>query len=698
MKPINKKFDFWPDWIIEDKIGEGAFGSVYRAVRKESGAVFYSAIKVITIPPNDYELVSLRQQGADDSAITGYYEQIVEDSIREISILEALKGTSHIVSIEDFKVVRDPRETRWFIIIRMELLTPLGQYIAGKGSMTRGDVIRLGLDICDALEYCESEKIIHRDIKLENIFVTKHGAFKLGDFGVARTMEQTASIVSQKGTYSYMAPEVYLGQKYGSTVDIYSLGIVLYKLLNKNKLPFLDTEKQINSADERMEAFAKRIQGTPLPLPCEADPELGEVILKACSYDPEDRYQSAGEFSEALRKASENSRPRPSGKKQIRREKTGSRSLMTVLSCLLIPVLAVLCVIFVKELKQGRASDPGEPAALSSSAPAEIEPAQAADASAGEETAEAESAVKEKISTAESIGKEKTSTAESTVKEKTSSAESTVREKTSSAETSAPQQTTRIIWDDRNLETAVREETGITAPEITRGDLETMQTLDLSGRGIKSIGALAEMKNLTELSLAGNEIRDISPLSALTKLTYLDLGGNQIEDISALSALTDLETLGLEHNAVEDISPLSGAGHLKSLHLTFNSISDISALKNLRSLTLLNLDQNEIQNLDALSGLVNLRKLYLGDNQIEDIGALSDLINLTELNLSANRIHDISCLSVMTQLKYLTLNNNLIEDISALSNLRELECLVVRSNPITDFTPIDGVFIEILYK
>ncbi len=698
MKPINKKFDFWPDWIIEDKIGEGAFGSVYRAVRKESGAVFYSAIKVITIPPNDYELISLRQQGADDSAITGYYEQIVEDSIREISILEALKGTSHIVSVEDFKVVRDPRETRWFIIIRMELLTPLGQYIAGKGSLTRGDVIRLGLDICDALEYCESEKIIHRDIKQENIFVTKHGAFKLGDFGVARTMEQTTSVVSQKGTYSYMAPEVYLGQKYGSTVDIYSLGIVLYKLLNKNKLPFLDTEKQINSADERMEAFAKRIQGTPLPLPCEADPKLGEVILKACSYNPEDRYQSAGELSEALLNASENSRPRPSGKKQIRREKTGSRSLMTVLSCLLIPVLAVLCVIFVKELKQGRASDPGEPAALSSSAPAEIEPAQAADASAGEETAEAESAVKEKISTAESIGKEKTSTAESTVRVKTSSAESTVRVKTSSAETSAPQQTDQIIWDDRNLETAVREETGITAPEITRGDLETVQTLDLSGRGIKSIGALAEMKNLTELSLAGNEIRDISPLSALTKLTYLDLGGNQIEDISALSALTDLETLGLEHNAVEDISPLSGAGHLKSLHLTFNSISDISALKNLRSLTLLNLDQNEIQNLDALSGLVNLRKLYLGNNQIEDIGALSGLINLTELNLAVNRIHDIGCLSVMTQLKYLTLNNNLIEDISALSTLRELECLIVRSNPITDFTPIEGGFIEILYK
>lgn len=687
MKPINKKFDFWPDWIIEDKIGEGAFGSVYRAVRKESGAVFYSAIKVITIPPNDYELISLRQQGADDSAITGYYEQIVEDSIREISILEALKGTSHIVSIEDFKVVRDPRETRWFIIIRMELLTPLGQYIAGKGSLSRGDVIRLGLDICDALEYCESEKIIHRDIKLENIFVTKHGAFKLGDFGVARTMEQTASIVSQKGTYSYMAPEVYLGQKYGSTVDIYSLGIVLYKLLNKNKLPFLDTEKQINSADERMEAFAKRIQGTPLPLPCEADPKLGEVILKACSYDPEDRYQSAGELCEALRNASENSRPLSSGKKQIRRDKAGSRSLLTVLSCLLIPVLAVLCVIFAKELKQGRASDPGEPAALSSSAPAEIEPAQAADASAGEETAEAESAVKEKISTAES-----------TVRVKTSSAESTVREKTSSAETSAPQQTGRIIWDDRNLETAVREETGITAPEITRGDLETVQTLDLSGRGIKSIGALAEMKNLTELSLAGNEIRDISPLSALTKLTYLDLGGNQIEDISALSALTDLETLGLEHNAVEDISPLSGAGHLKSLHLTFNSISDISALKNLRSLTLLNLDQNEIQNLDALSGLVNLRKLYLGNNQIEDIGALSGLINLTELNLAVNRIHDIGCLSVMTQLKYLTLNNNLIEDISALSTLRELECLIVRSNPITDFTPIEGGFIEILYK
>ena len=70
MEPIGKKFDFWPDWIIEDKIGEGAYGSVYRAVRREAGAVFYSAIKVVTIPPNEYEVVSLQQQGADKRAIT----------------------------------------------------------------------------------------------------------------------------------------------------------------------------------------------------------------------------------------------------------------------------------------------------------------------------------------------------------------------------------------------------------------------------------------------------------------------------------------------------------------------------------------------------------------------------------------------------------------------------------------------------
>ena len=107
------------------------------------------------------------------------------------------------------------------------------------------ETIKLGIDLCKALEYCQQLNIIHRDIKPENIFVSRFGDFKLGDFGIARELEKTMSSLSKKGTYSYMAPEMYKGERYDNSVDIYSLGIVLYKIMNKNRLPFLNLEKQL---------------------------------------------------------------------------------------------------------------------------------------------------------------------------------------------------------------------------------------------------------------------------------------------------------------------------------------------------------------------------------------------------------------------------------------------------------------------
>ena len=81
--------------------------------------------------------------------------------------------------------------------------------------------MKLGIDLCRSLEYCGQLHIIHRDIKPENIFVSRFGDFKLGDFGIARELEKTMSTLSKKGTYSYMAPEMYRGEQYDSRVDMH---------------------------------------------------------------------------------------------------------------------------------------------------------------------------------------------------------------------------------------------------------------------------------------------------------------------------------------------------------------------------------------------------------------------------------------------------------------------------------------------
>ena len=119
----------------------------------------------------------------------------------------------------------------------MELLTPLADWQYNH-PLDEETVIRLGCEISSALAYAMDSGLVHRDVKLENIFVDHMGRFKLGDFGIARTIEKTTGGLSKKGTESYMAPEVYLGKNYNEQIDIYSLGIVLYRLMNNNRLPF----------------------------------------------------------------------------------------------------------------------------------------------------------------------------------------------------------------------------------------------------------------------------------------------------------------------------------------------------------------------------------------------------------------------------------------------------------------------------
>lgn len=289
----------WPEWKIIEKIGEGSFGKVYKAQRTEQGKIFYSAVKVITIPSNAGELSSVRSETPNEQSVREYFHGLVEECIQEVSTMEYFRGNSHVVSVEDYKVVEYLDDIGWDIYIRMEYLTSFLDYCAGR-ELTEEDVIQLGIDLCKALEYCQKQNIIHRDIKPENIFVSRFGEFKLGDFGIARELERTMSGLSKKGTFSYMAPEMYKGEPYDAKVDIYSLGIVLYKLRNHNRLPFISLEKQLITYRDKENALNRRMSGENPPRPAEAGEGLADIILKACAYDRKDRFETAEEFREAL--------------------------------------------------------------------------------------------------------------------------------------------------------------------------------------------------------------------------------------------------------------------------------------------------------------------------------------------------------------------------------------------------------------
>lgn len=300
---MDKIKKIWPQWETVELIGSGSFGKVYKAKRQELGNEYFSAIKVMRIPSDQAEIKDLQRSGMDAASIRSYYEDMIRNLLNEIQIMESLKSANNIVGIEDHQVVKAEEGIGWEIYIRMELLLDLGSYLE-QHTMSADEIVQMGMDICRALIACEKVNIIHRDIKIDNVFINEFGSFKLGDFGISKQLEKTQSAVSQKGTNMYMAPEVFRGEHYDQTVDIYSLGIMMYRLANHGRFLFMPPAPQPLQFNDTQRALEKRLSGEPLPEPCNADAELSRIIRKACEYRPEGRYRSARELAEELQRYS----------------------------------------------------------------------------------------------------------------------------------------------------------------------------------------------------------------------------------------------------------------------------------------------------------------------------------------------------------------------------------------------------------
>ena len=284
----------WSDWSIGEKLGEGSFGQVYFVQKERMGVVQKAAVKVVRIPKSDDEVGEIKAAyGLTEDQLKDFFYPEVIRYKEEIQLMQTLGENANIVQVQDFEIMEDPSgRLGWYILIRMELLESLDSFIK-REELSVGDVMNMAMDILEGLQECENHNIIHRDIKTANLFRSKKGIYKLGDFGIARDTSASSRSLSHKGTDNYMAPEVYQGKRYSHNVDLYALGIVIYKLLNKNRLPFLGEERLTSRSIER--AFQLRQQGEEIPRALECSEELHKIIKKMCAYNPEDRYQNAKE-------------------------------------------------------------------------------------------------------------------------------------------------------------------------------------------------------------------------------------------------------------------------------------------------------------------------------------------------------------------------------------------------------------------
>lgn len=161
------------------------------------------------------------------------------------------------------------------------------------------EIVRLLVQVAEALDYTHSRGIVHRDIKPANVLIDSRGETLLTDFGIAKMVEGTQGLTQGAivGTPAYMSPEQAQGQPVDGRSDIYSLGIILYEAL-VGRPPF--------EAETPVAVLMKHVNA-PLPLPRTVKPEISQameqVILKALAKVPADRYQTASELARAMQAA-----------------------------------------------------------------------------------------------------------------------------------------------------------------------------------------------------------------------------------------------------------------------------------------------------------------------------------------------------------------------------------------------------------
>jgi beta-lactam-binding protein with PASTA domain/predicted Ser/Thr protein kinase len=198
-----------------------------------------------------------------------------------------------IVAVYDTGEAETPSGPLPYIVMEFVDGVTLRDTVHTEGPMPAKRAIEVIADACQALNFSHQHGIIHRDVKPANIMISKAGAVKVMDFGIARALAdansvtQTAAVI---GTAQYLSPEQARGEKVDARSDVYSLGCVLYEILT-GEPPFV--------GDSPVAVAYQHVREDPVP-PSQRhndiSPELDAVVLKALAKNPDNRYQTAAEM------------------------------------------------------------------------------------------------------------------------------------------------------------------------------------------------------------------------------------------------------------------------------------------------------------------------------------------------------------------------------------------------------------------
>lgn len=736
MEHIRKYEPLFGSWHADSFIGTDGVSRVYRIFREENGVKRYAALKFIPLAPKDGEKVP-----------AGVFDYMVNGLKSRAALISNLRSDPHILAY-DGQLIRPREDGGYDILLRTELMENLTGRISS-GRLTETDAVKLGSDILSAVESAEKAGAMHGDIKPDNIFISSDGTYKLGDIGLSRCLERP-DLHEKKKAGGYTAPEISLEGRYSPACDIYSIGVIMYRILNKGKLPFMP-DSPVSSQADRKAAIDRRLSGEELPALPGVDDKLEAIVRKACAFKPEDRFASASEMKSALAEYEEFAMD-------------GTTALLT----------GVLTPASAPSRSDPAPAAPPRPDPAPAAPPKSVNEAAAANAyypaqanasgnrpvgNADRQTRayapdpvpvhiKEDAQPKKKKKTGLIVGlilggaallllialavllivflKGKNKKQEAS--EQPGSIPTTAPTQynsptdppvviTPSPETTAtptpePTEEPGVTFANEKFEAAFRKATGMKG-KITEDDLysitsltmdecgltdisdvamfRNLKTLNLRKNNINDITPIAQLRGLEDLSLRGNLISDLRPLSGLTRLNSLGLSENYISDLTPIAGLSGLTELYLHDNNLTDISAISGLTRLQKLQIYNNSISDITPLRNMTMMTDLRANNNSIYSVEAVRNMTKLTTLKLNDNNISDISPLYNLTKLKVLTLGTNNISDLSPLWYMTELEELHLKRNNISDVWALSNLKNLKILSIYENNIGDISPLYGL-------
>ena len=612
-------------YIIGRVLGQGGFGITYLALDTQLNAKV--AIKEFMpgeIATRQGTTVSVLAENRSEEFAYG-----AERFQEEARTLAKFIGNPNIAGVSSYF---DENDTSYFVMDYIEGIS-FKTYIANHGGkISVEETLNVMIPVLRALTAVHAEGFIHRDVTPDNIYITKDGMVKLLDFGSARysigDKSKSLDVILKVG---YAPKEQYIRRsRQGPFTDVYSCAACFYAAITG----FLPPESLERLDHDELVPISQ----------CGIDiPEyLDKAILKGLAVQPEDRFQSAAEFLDAIEQQQIVEVPVSGG---AAAPSTAGGQLDALIAKIrqkpklygAIAAAAVVVLVALTTLTGGGGSGRGGGDLLPTEVPSIT--------IAGQE----------------------------------------------------------YSTDEQNLDLRGM---GLTDADIQDlRYMVNLYSLDLGENNITDISCLEGLPRLENLYLRDNNITDLTPLADMTQMYYIDVSGNpNLTDLSPLSGMTKLKGVDFQDVPVTDFSFLSGMTELENLN--FNAVpagADLSPLANLSKVKSLYIQGSDapIGDLSFLSGMTGLQDLYIyGVFEELTLPDLSGLTQLTMLQIYPSTDYvlpevDLSPLEGVTSLQSLTLNVNTTAalDLTPLAGMTEMRELTLNSESTApmDLSPLSGM-------